>query len=424
MKSTTGSRRVIVHIGMEKTGTTFLQNIFGNLENCKSIYYTSELGGSNHFHLAVSAMEFTPEDVNFRRLGISDIGTHKRFKDETVEVLRAEYEKFLMSEAEVFLLSNEHLSSRLLHEDDIDRFGKLFQSASLPSPEIVVVLRRQSDFLFSRFSTEARGGRLLSFDLLDVSRDDPELNYLKLVRRWSKNNVVSVLPYSRKELLEKFVERLELDFDINRANSRLERKNPASSVGALLVLNQLNQTDGRLSRKPNIKGFISKKTLVPSMLEDLVIQCKFLISNVILFILSREILFSLSVLRISLPRRSAFRSIVKSNDGGFLDCFLADYQLREELLGIVWKNALRRVASGADVDNIEQQCYKIALRIRSDSFGLRRSVKEVRNFLGVDSELQEQLLGLEKREGEVIRIQESLDNPLDKSNVGGVAAES
>ena len=86
--------------------------------------------------------------------------------------------------------------------------------------------------------------------------------------------------------------------------------------------------------------------------------------------------------------------------------------MREELLGIVWKNALRRVASGADVDDIEQQCYKIALRIRSDSFGLRRSVKEVRNFLGVDSELQEQLLGLEKREGEVIRIQESLDNPL------------
>jgi hypothetical protein len=169
-------KSAIIHIGTEKSGSTFLQELLlANLPGLKraGLQYPSVFRSGNHGELA-AAFAPTPSPMH-TELGITDCASQLRF--------RAALEQQLESlPSGQWLFSNEHLSSRLDNETLVRDFLQLMQQ-HFESITIVAFLRRQ-DFMFpSAYSTYVKSGGSKPIS----ARFIPEtyLDHGQLVRRWT-----------------------------------------------------------------------------------------------------------------------------------------------------------------------------------------------------------------------------------------------
>jgi len=174
-----------LHIGTEKTGTSSVQNFFGNNREFLAragVLYPETPGHRNHTGLAGAAIEVSTRGALRKTLGIKT--------DQDVEDLRARLVSGLAAEIssrpfKKAVMSGEHCSSRLLSDGEVGwlkdvlapHFAKIY---------IVVYLRRQDDFLLSTYSTGVKSGSQRRLDIPPQEVIQNRYDYWGLVSRWAR----------------------------------------------------------------------------------------------------------------------------------------------------------------------------------------------------------------------------------------------
>lgn len=174
----------ILHIGVEKTGTTSIQEFLRlNRSTLKdlSILYPQSPGSSNHTALALYAA--ADDKCDDLRIG-SGIARHDdlpRFRDQFAADFSRELNE---ASCETVILSGEHCSSRLTSRDEVERLHELL-SGRFDAVRVIVYLRRQDEFLLSSYSTAVKSGIVQKLWLPKVERELQRYDFAKILGRWS-----------------------------------------------------------------------------------------------------------------------------------------------------------------------------------------------------------------------------------------------
>jgi hypothetical protein len=176
-------KKCYLHIGTMKTGTTTLQNFLsGNRETLAKhgICYPKPLDFDNHTLLAAFAQRVDKIDDLRMRRGAKNT--------EDVVLLRQNIKKMFDEEMnsinmQKVLFSSEHLSSRLVSEDEIRSLYNLI-SPHFSEVEIVLYLRLQDELALSIYSTQIRTGSTEKFRIDKFKPNSQVLNYSTLLSRW------------------------------------------------------------------------------------------------------------------------------------------------------------------------------------------------------------------------------------------------
>ena len=176
-------RRIYLHIGVEKTGSTTLQavgNTNRDLLRQRGILYPSSPGLTNHTGLAIYASTgSTLKDVR-QIAGLGSEQEFAAFQARFPDQLRREVEE---SGCERVWLSNEHLSSRVRKPAEITRLLHLLRPLA-DDIRVVVYIRNQPDLLVSSYSTKIRSGGTREL-ALPKSEKDYYYNFAIMLQRWS-----------------------------------------------------------------------------------------------------------------------------------------------------------------------------------------------------------------------------------------------
>jgi len=176
-------KKIILHIGCEKTGTTSIQNtLFLNkelLEKEANILYPSSLGGKNHWKLAVYSCDEDKKLTRFLPKGVSISEFRQGLREEFLQEVKG-------SNAEVIIISNEWLHPRIKSEAEFQRLKKLL---FLVSEDISVLLyiRRQDKMAKSLYSTALRAGNFNMFTFPKIIKSGAlpyYYDFLSIYRNW------------------------------------------------------------------------------------------------------------------------------------------------------------------------------------------------------------------------------------------------
>lgn len=193
------SRRLLIHIGTEKTGTTSIQHFMhrnaATLE-ARGIWYPTDASrgycqGTAHFPLAGSLVDRFQDFVSTAKekdlpRNPSDLCMDARMKNRPVTVV-----------------SSEHFSSRVRDEARLKAFQKTL-SACFDEIRIVCYIRNQADLALSSYATKTIFGGRLPFEPGRITPEDPFFNYLTMLDPWAAafgREAITIREYDRKSLL-------------------------------------------------------------------------------------------------------------------------------------------------------------------------------------------------------------------------------
>ncbi len=241
-------RRAIIHIGLEKTGSTFVQDFFSlNKSTIKKhgLYYSKCLTGKNHARMVLLGQEGeTTANKVHRWVGLEprDVRPANHL---WLEEVKAEE-----SGGHAFWASSEFLSSMLLHRESCSRFiGNL----RLVFDEVSVVLfvRKQEDLLISRYSTSVLDG---NHRAMRIDRVPREVDVLSILERWDglpDLECLHVLPYfsdvGARELIEILLARTTaIEPDLSRFDWPEGKVNPRLTFSGLEAIRRVNERYGSI----------------------------------------------------------------------------------------------------------------------------------------------------------------------------------
>ncbi len=192
-------KRLILHIGTEKTGTTSIQNVLaGNRERLREngIVFPRSLGPINHTLLAAVCLDDGIRD----NIKAHHLAREKCTEDELRNRLSRALEEELCGDGswDTLIVSTELIHSRLTQPSEIDRLWGLL-SPHVDEVRVVVFLRRQDEQALSRYSSVLRAGHS-GFD--DVFEDLGGHFYLRTSPERNINDFDQYYDYQR--LIERF----------------------------------------------------------------------------------------------------------------------------------------------------------------------------------------------------------------------------
>jgi hypothetical protein len=237
-------KRLFLHIGTEKTGSTSIQAAFStNRERLAQVgmFYPRSPGKQNHVGLALYASS-DPRSLNLRRsVGLADETEYQAYKASFRENFLQEIEA---NPCPTVCLSNEHVSSRVLALKDIERLAELLGAAA-DSVKVIVYLRPQHELVASAYSTSITAGSTEALLLPEGDRN-PYYNYERLLSPWAEvfgQQNVMVRIYDREDFPEGDVVRdflAALDVRIPPGFEFPTDRNPALDQKALQFLRLFN----------------------------------------------------------------------------------------------------------------------------------------------------------------------------------------
>lgn len=177
--------RCVLHIGTEKTATTFLQNWLYENEAAlsKQGVALSRVMGIPNNRKFVSYVHGGIDDYLTSK-GIFDTKGRAAFFDGYEEELAAEFQQKSKSH-DTFVITSEHFHSRLLFSDQIKRILTCL-APYCETFRVVCYFREQSQKRTSLYSTQLRVGGGLDVEAFqnDVSPDSHHYNYLLSFGKW------------------------------------------------------------------------------------------------------------------------------------------------------------------------------------------------------------------------------------------------
>lgn len=176
--------RAILHIGIEKTGTTSIQSFLAmnrDVLKSRSILFPVSPGDENHEFLAgYAANDEKRDDIRVRNKIESqeDLdGFRERFASRFADEVRA-------AACDTVILSGEHCSSRLVTREEVERLRGLLLGM-VDDVRVIVYLRRQDEFLLSAYSTRVRCGETRRLSLPAANKRRDRYDFAKLLDLWS-----------------------------------------------------------------------------------------------------------------------------------------------------------------------------------------------------------------------------------------------
>jgi len=279
-------KRLILHIGVENTASTYLQQTFANSRDAlrdAGVLYPHAPGTTNHFKLAALAMDDARDDEIRIMAGIRS--------PEDAVALRASFLEELVREASesgcgTVLFSNEHCASRLIQEQDIRRLKEMLTPLA-KTTTVVVYLRRQDEAVLSMYSTALRSGSSRPLQFPAVQAIEWKLDYQMLLDQWAavfgRQNIVVRLfdqPHNGS-ILEDFVIAASLPGEISwsKPDTRLNKRLDARQAEYLRMLNayfpefqaeNVSTRRGDLSQVVSqVEGSSTPLALPPGMAEEI-----------------------------------------------------------------------------------------------------------------------------------------------------------
>lgn len=253
-------RRALIHVGLEKTGSTAIQAWLANNRSAlleAGILVPKSLGALNHTRLVAACLD---DGV------VDDIKAHLLARNALDEgELRARIRTAFDTELRrtigwtQLVITSELISSRLHTSSEISRLID-WLSPYVDDLHVVVFLRRQDDLAVSRFSSALRAGYSSfeniwadlshrSFLLVPAGRvvDDAReyFEYSRILARFEAvpELTVSIIPYDSPagpcDVVGSF--RSLLGLPVDQIHTRLPRANSALSVEAQYIISQLNR---------------------------------------------------------------------------------------------------------------------------------------------------------------------------------------
>jgi hypothetical protein len=134
-------KQTILHIGLEKTGTTSIQFLLRqNREQLlkSSVLVSNGSASGNNFHLAVASYAKFRADGLTRQLSIGSEAELQKFRKATIQALAVEIKS---TAPEKVILSSEHFQSRLMGTDDIALLKSLLEEAGCQNIKVLLYLR-------------------------------------------------------------------------------------------------------------------------------------------------------------------------------------------------------------------------------------------------------------------------------------------
>jgi hypothetical protein len=177
--------KLYLHIGTEKTGTSSVQNFFGNNRELLArmgVLYPETPGNRNHTALAGAAQEISNRGALRKTMNIKTDRDVEDLRVRLVEGLAAEYAS---RPFEKVVMSGEHCSSRLLSDAEVGWLKDILTS-HFEKIYIIVYLRRQDDFLLSTYSTGVKSGSVRPLDIPPMSIIKDRYDYWNLISRWAR----------------------------------------------------------------------------------------------------------------------------------------------------------------------------------------------------------------------------------------------
>lgn len=182
--------KLIIHIGTEKTGSSSLQ-LWGsqNREALQKVgvYYSYLLGDVDHRKASVYPLTYDVSDDGFERYNISDNDEFSAFKAQLEVDFKNEVELAKSLNCSHLIVSSEHLHSRIITEEMVERVKALF-TAHFSDDEIQVLcyVRPQADLFQSRLSVGVRNLTHSKGELDNLWKNESVyFNYYDLWQRWS-----------------------------------------------------------------------------------------------------------------------------------------------------------------------------------------------------------------------------------------------
>jgi len=260
---------VYLHIGLEKTGTTSIQEFLrlnrGPLLERGTLYPVScgELT-SQDFVVAMYS-GWRNDDATIVR-GLRDEVDFAAFRDRVLSSLRKEIDE---SGCRSIVLSSEHFQSRLSELAEIRQLHRQVESLGWTNLKVIVYLRRPASLAESLFSTAIRNGFTYAVPPGPIEYGTRVFFHRETVELWSevfgKENLI-LRVYEQKEffqgdLVADFCQQINLtatDFP------RVDSYNSALSRTGLHLLKMLNETipvlrDGQINvHRGNLVQYIDR----------------------------------------------------------------------------------------------------------------------------------------------------------------------
>lgn len=195
------TRRAILQIGTEKTGTTTLQVFLARNRDRlarRGVRYPRFPGDKNHTGLAAYAMDDALNDPIRGALGVHGA--------DAVAAFRARFEAAAAAELATdgtVVFCNEHCHSRLRTAAEVRRLADLL-APHFDRIDVSVYLRRQDQVALSLYSTRLKSGGTGTDILPRVSADDPYFDYDRSLALWEEafgRAHVHVRLFDRSELV-------------------------------------------------------------------------------------------------------------------------------------------------------------------------------------------------------------------------------
>ncbi len=268
------SRRVYLHIGTEKTGTSSIQHFFAKKRDelkKLGILYPASLGTPNNMKITAAAENYIKLDDLRIKYELRNPKQIDQFRKNIIENLKEEIEE---SNAETVIISNEHLSSRLNRPEEIERVKKML-SPLFDEFKIVVYLRRQDKFFESRYSTAMKTGNTREFKIPEKGKESFDFHYWNMLQMWEavygKENMI-VRKFEKEaliggDIIKDFVNATGIDIDIK--DEDIEKQNVSLGAKKIEFLKYLNEYLPRISdNKLNISRGGIVKLLESVEIED------------------------------------------------------------------------------------------------------------------------------------------------------------
>ncbi len=178
--------KALIHIGIEKTGTTTIQE-FLHLNRDKlanqGVAYLQSPGLRNNRRLATYCMKNNKLDDQVKDMGILSDAKRNEWKAKFRQNFDQEITN-LDEKISSVIISSEHFHSRLTTKEEVKNLLD-FLSTYCNDIKILVYLRRQDKVAVSHYSTMIKFGDTRSNVFPDVPPNDPYYNYYDLIERWT-----------------------------------------------------------------------------------------------------------------------------------------------------------------------------------------------------------------------------------------------
>lgn len=236
--------QLLLHIGTEKTGTTTFQKWFSENRQAlkhQGIWYAKSLGIPNHRKISICARGADRPDDGFWQMGITNPEQYRQFYAQVKKDFDREVEEALKQKCRYFIISNEHLHSRMTSDRMVhqvkDFIGTRFQSI-----QIIVHLRPQVDVAVSLASTASRVGKKVNRAFFEkIDPNGHYFNYNFLISLWESvftTKDILIIPFKKSPCITNFfIEKLGIK---TNHLADINRENEAVDVRTMALVNVLN----------------------------------------------------------------------------------------------------------------------------------------------------------------------------------------